>query len=66
MTVTGFAALVVFTIWPEKDTEVADRVTGGPPASVLVPTNPTRRIAEKHRTDCLRKVVLEVRRAQKE
>jgi hypothetical protein len=50
----------VFTIWFEKDTEVVDKTTGGPPASLLVAINPTRKIAAKHTTDCLKKAALEM------
>jgi len=58
------APLVVFTIWLEKDIEVADKTTGGPPASLLVPIKPTRKIAAKHSTDCLKMAALEMRCAK--
>jgi len=63
--VTSLAPLVVFTIWLEKETEVVDKTTGGPPASLLVPINPTRKIAAEHSTDCLKNAALEMGCAQK-
>jgi hypothetical protein len=30
----AFAPLVVFTIWPENDSELDDKVTGGPPGAL--------------------------------
>ena len=61
LSVTTFAPLVVLIIWLGKDIEVADKTTGGPPASLLLPTNPTNKIAIKHGTDRLKKAAPEGR-----
>ena len=55
----------MFTIWLEKDTEAVDKVTGGPPASVLAATNAIRKSAAEHSAACLIMAALEMGCAQK-
>jgi hypothetical protein len=59
--VTSLAPLVVFTIWLEKESEVADKPTGGGPASLLVLIKAMRKIAAKGSANALRRADFEMR-----